>query len=47
MPNYVVHGDDWKSGVQKKTRAQVISTLRIWGGRLIEPKYTKISLQPR
>ena len=41
MPNYVVHGDDWKSGVQKKTRAQVISTLRIWGGRLIEPKYTK------
>ncbi len=41
MPNYVVHGDDWKSGVQKKTRAQVISTLRNWGGRLIEPKYTK------
>ena len=27
--------------VFKKTRAQVISTLRIWGGRLIEPKYTK------
>ena len=41
MPNYVVHGDDWKSGVQKKTRAQVISTLRNWSGRLIEPKYTK------
>ena len=41
MPDYVVHGDDWKSGVQKKTRAQVISTLRIWGGRLIAPKYTK------
>ena len=40
-PHYVVHGDDWKSGVQKKTRAQVISTLRNWGGRLIEPKYTK------
>jgi len=41
MPDYVVHGDDWKSGVQKKTRAQVISTLKKWGGRLIEPKYTK------
>ena len=40
-PNFVVHGDDWKDGVQKKTRSQVISTLKKWGGKLIEPKYTK------
>ena len=40
-PNFVVHGDDWKTGVQKITRNQVISTLKIWGGKLIEPKYTK------
>ena len=40
-PNYVVHGDDWKTGVQKKTRRQVITTLKKWGGKLIEPKYTK------
>ncbi|MFL2889799.1 MAG: phosphoenolpyruvate mutase [Pelagibacteraceae bacterium] len=40
-PNYVVHGDDWKKGVQKNTRSQVIATLRKWGGRLIEPKYSK------
>ena len=40
-PNYVVHGDDWKSGVQKKTRDRVIKTLRKWSGKLIEPKYTK------
>ncbi len=40
-PNYVVHGDDWKSGVQAKTRSQVIKTLSKWGGKLIEPKYTK------
>ena len=40
-PNYVVHGDDWKTGVQKKTRARVIKTLKKWSGKLIEPKYTK------
>tara|TARA_A100001015_G_scaffold298098_1_gene380393 strand:- start:2294 stop:3592 length:1299 start_codon:yes stop_codon:yes gene_type:complete len=40
-PNFVVHGDDWKIGVQKQVRLNVIKTLRKWGGRLIEPKYTK------
>jgi len=40
-PDYVVHGDDWKTGVQSKTRQRVIETLSKWGGKLIEPKYTK------
>lgn len=40
-PNYVIHGDDWKTGVQQKTRDRVIKTLRKWSGKLIEPKYTK------
>ena len=40
-PNYVVHGDDWKNGIQKKTRDRVIKTLKKWSGKLIEPKYTK------
>ena len=40
-PDYVVHGDDWKEGVQRKTRQQVIETLNIWGGKLIEIPYTK------
>ncbi len=40
-PNYVVHGDDWKTGVQKNTRRQVILTIKKWGGKLIEPNYTK------
>tara|TARA_B100000965_G_scaffold367463_1_gene353449 strand:- start:1861 stop:3165 length:1305 start_codon:yes stop_codon:yes gene_type:complete len=40
-PDFVVHGDDWKTGVQKKTRQRVISTLKKWSGKLIEPKYTK------
>ena len=40
-PHYVVHGDDWKFGIQKKIREQVIKTLKKWSGKLVEPKYTK------
>lgn len=39
-PDIVVHGDDWKEGVQAKTRQQVIDTLSQWGGKLVEPSYT-------
>jgi len=39
-PDYVVHGDDWKEGVQQETRQRVIDTLAEWGGELIEPSYT-------
>lgn len=40
-PNYVVHGTDWRTGVQAKTRQRVIDTLATWGGELIEPEYTE------
>ncbi|MBT8036558.1 MAG: phosphoenolpyruvate mutase [Verrucomicrobiae bacterium] len=40
QPDYVVHGDDWKTGPQRETRERVIDALRGWGGELIEPKYT-------
>ena len=40
-PDFVVHGNDWKSGIQKKTRQQVVNTLKKWSGKLIEPEYTK------
>jgi len=40
-PDFVVHGDDWKTGVQKEVRQRVIDTLAEWGGELIEPKYTE------
>lgn len=40
-PDYVVHGDDWKEGVQKTTRESVINVLSSYGGRLIEVPYTK------
>ena len=41
QPDYVVHGDDWKEGVQRETRQRVIDTLAEWGGQLIEVPYTK------
>jgi len=40
-PDYVVHGDDWKAGVQREVRQKVIDTLAEWGGELVEPKYTE------
>ena len=40
-PDFVIHGDDWRSGVQKIIRQKVIDTLSKWGGQLIEVPYTK------
>ena len=40
-PDIVIHGDDWKVGIQKDTRAKVIKTLKKWNGKLIEFPYTK------
>jgi phosphoenolpyruvate phosphomutase len=39
-PDFVVHGDDWKEGIQRETRQKVIKTLEKWGGKLIEIPYT-------
>ncbi len=39
-PDYVVHGDDWRTGVQQETRQRVVDALNQWGGELIEPQYT-------
>jgi phosphoenolpyruvate mutase len=40
-PDYVVHGDDWREGVQKKVRQSVIDCLAQWQGELVEISYTK------
>ena len=40
-PDYVVHGDDWRTGVQQKTRQRVIEALAQWGGELVEIPYTQ------
>ena len=39
-PDYVVHGDDWKTGIQSGVRNKVVETIKEWGGELIEPSYT-------
>ena len=40
-PDIVVHGDDWKEGVQKPVRDEVVSILASYGGRLIEYPYAQ------
>lgn len=40
-PDYVVHGDDWKTGIQQGIREKVIQTLSEWGGQLIEVPYSE------
>ncbi len=39
-PDYVVHGDDWREGVQKSIRSKVIEVLSGWGGQLVEIPYS-------
>ncbi len=40
-PDYVIHGDDWRKGIQSVVRQKVIDVLADWGGKLIEIPYTK------
>jgi len=40
-PKYVVHGDDWTTGIQKNIRKSVIEVLKEWDGELIEVPYTE------
>ncbi|MBQ3385797.1 MAG: phosphoenolpyruvate mutase [Eggerthellaceae bacterium] len=40
-PDYVVHGDDWRTGVQSQIREEVIRILAEWGGELVEVPYTQ------
>ena len=40
-PNYFLHGDDWKKGIQKNLRRKVTKTLKNIKCKLIEIPYTK------
>ncbi|MCL2628766.1 MAG: phosphoenolpyruvate mutase [Oscillospiraceae bacterium] len=40
-PDYVIHGDDWRTGYMQIIRERVIEVLKEWGGELIEVPYTK------
>lgn len=39
-PDYVVHGDNWRIGLQKPIRDEVIKVLKEYGGTLVEYPYT-------
>lgn len=39
QPNYVVHGDDWRTGIQKPIREEVVDILASYGGKLVEFPY--------
>ena len=39
-PDYVVHGDDWRSGFQKPLRDEVESILASYGGEIVEFPYS-------
>ena len=39
-PDIVVHGDDWKEGMQKSIRDEVIEILKSYGGELVEFPYS-------
>ena len=40
-PDYFIHGDDWKTGIQKNQRKKVILSLKKNKGKLIEVPFTK------
>lgn len=39
-PDYIVHGDDWRSGLQQSIREEVMKLLSEYGGELKEFPYT-------
>ena len=40
-PNYFIHGDDWKSGIQKNQRKKVIKALKKINSKLIEVPFSR------
>lgn len=40
-PDIVLHGDDWKNGVQSQTRQRVVDVMAEWGGKVIDIPYTQ------
>lgn len=40
-PHFLVHGNDWSEGPLSKGRQRAIELMQTWGGKVIEPQYTK------
>lgn len=39
-PDFIIHGDDWKTGPEQELRAEVFEAVKEWGGQVIEIPYT-------
>lgn len=39
-PDFVLHGDDWKTGIQAQTRQRIIDAMADWGGKVVDIPYT-------
>ncbi|WP_182427442.1 phosphoenolpyruvate mutase [Bacteroides fragilis] len=40
-PDYIIHGDDWKTGPLREVREQVFEVMNAQGGKVIEIPYTR------
>jgi len=40
-PDYLVHGDDWQTGVLQEIRQRALEVLKEWDGELVEVPYTQ------
>lgn len=40
-PDYIIHGDDWKTNYLSKIREDVFDVMKTWGGQVIEIPYTQ------
>src|SRR5574344_1440552 len=40
-PDYIIHGDDWKVGLDAELRQEVFEVMNQIGGKVIEVPYTK------
>jgi phosphoenolpyruvate phosphomutase len=40
-PDYVIHGDNWREGVESAIRDNVLAALKKFGGELLEVSYTR------
>ncbi|MCR5290538.1 MAG: phosphoenolpyruvate mutase [Treponema sp.] len=40
-PDFIIHGDDWKTNYLSKIREDVYETMKEWGGQVIEVPYTQ------
>jgi phosphoenolpyruvate phosphomutase len=40
-PNFIIHGDDWKSGPLQKEREEVFAAMKELGGEVVEIPYTQ------